>query len=177
MNNRAKITRCRFYLYVSFLVKETIKKILEAFEPNFLQNKFRSKSLFLKFQRSDMITRKYVICRKQEMDGQEHVTSKTKYSCSVTLQFRGLLMLKYRSFGLLNSLLKSKFSYGIIPSNEQLINRQWHGDVKCKMCGEAETVARIFIACPYKNFGWSVFRDVFRWSHVPQGLMFSWLVG
>jgi hypothetical protein len=54
-----------------------------------------------------------------------------------------------------------------IPSAEQLVKRNWPGDVYCKMCGQTETAQHIFFECYLANFCWWTFHDALYWNSTP----------
>jgi hypothetical protein len=54
-----------------------------------------------------------------------------------------------------------------IPSAEQLIKRNWPGDIGCKVCGQRESTDHIMFQCFLAQFLWFVCRDAFNWPLIP----------
>lgn len=56
-----------------------------------------------------------------------------------------------------------------IQSAEQLVKRNWPGDIECKMCGAVESTDHIVFGCAMPHFFWCFAREVFGWPSVPTG--------
>lgn len=71
--------------------------------------------------------------------------------------------------------MKIKFFFWSIYSDclhsaEQLVKRNWHGDVHCKMCGRIETTQHIFFEYYMANFCWWTYHDALLWKLTPTTL-------
>lgn len=54
-----------------------------------------------------------------------------------------------------------------IQSAEQLVKRNWPGNVVCKMWGMVESTYHIIFGCVMAHFFWWFAREVFGWRSVP----------
>lgn len=55
-----------------------------------------------------------------------------------------------------------------IQSAEQLVKRNWLGDIECKMCGRLESTGHIIFECAMVQFVWCFCKDVFEWQYTPK---------
>ncbi|OEL35741.1 hypothetical protein BAE44_0003241, partial [Dichanthelium oligosanthes] len=51
-----------------------------------------------------------------------------------------------------------------------LVQRNWPGEIECKLRGLVETIDHIIFRCTIASFVWCVCRDALGWQHVPVGV-------
>ena len=59
---------------------------------------------------------------------------------------------------------------GVIPTKDNLIQRDWCGDSKCSFCGREENINHLFFHCFVGRMLWMVMKCAFNMHDIPDNI-------